>query len=74
MLSSKHGALREWPVRVRGIGRPRNVNIVDYVLGVPDAREQAAFEASIESAASGIVALLDEPIERVMNELNRRKA
>jgi peptidyl-tRNA hydrolase len=46
---------------------------VDHVLGIPDAREQAAIETAVKSAASGVVALLDEPIERVMNEFNRRK-
>lgn len=57
-----------------GIGRPSKGGIIDYVLGVPGDEERSALNDTIERAADGVVALLDRPIEQVMNELNQRKA
>lgn len=56
-----------------GIGRPRDGRIIEHVLGVPNEEETSAFHASLDTAADAVIALLDEPIERVMNELNKRK-
>ncbi|MBN2508728.1 MAG: aminoacyl-tRNA hydrolase [Spirochaetales bacterium] len=57
-----------------GIGRPEDgSSIPDYVLGEPDAAEAALLNPVVTEAADQILRLLEEPIHRVMNDVNRRK-
>lgn len=56
-----------------GIGRPSRGGIVEHVLGAPDGGEAKLLADAVELAAKGVLAALEEPIERVMNELNRRQ-
>ncbi len=55
-----------------GIGRPETgESVIDHVLGVPDNRRK--FDEGIELAATVIMKLLDGvPIQKVMNEFNRK--
>lgn len=56
-----------------GIGRPAfPVDVVDWVLGIPDDQEKRTLHLSVERAARAIELLLDHSIEYVMNELNRK--
>ena len=56
-----------------GIGRPEaEVPVVDHVLGAfPD---EAAMRWGIRRAGEAALALMHEPLERVMNEFNRKEA
>jgi PTH1 family peptidyl-tRNA hydrolase len=55
-----------------GIGRPsRQEQVVDYVLGCPDGPEAQALEQGERRAAEGVLALLHEDPEKVMNALNQ---
>lgn len=56
-----------------GIGRPSGGGIIEHVLGVPNRIEETGFAESLDAAATAVLSLLDQPIERVMNELNKRK-
>ena len=63
----------EFPRMMVGIGRPADgTKIHDYVLGVPDDGSTAVLEAAYLRAAEHILRLVDEPIDRVMNDVNRR--
>jgi peptidyl-tRNA hydrolase, PTH1 family len=58
-----------------GIGRPApGVSVVDHVLGVPGPEEAALLREAVGAAAEGILRMGREPAERIMNELNGRKA
>jgi PTH1 family peptidyl-tRNA hydrolase len=55
-----------------GIGRPsRPEEVVDYVLGSPDGQEAELLERGEQRAAEGVLALLQEEPEKVMNVLNQ---
>jgi PTH1 family peptidyl-tRNA hydrolase len=55
-----------------GIGRPsRQEEVVDYVLGCPSGAEAELLERGVEKAADGVLALLHEEPEKVMNALNQ---
>jgi len=55
-----------------GIGRPaRREEVVDYVLGRPSGQEAGLLERGVARAAEGVLALLREPPEKVMNALNQ---
>jgi PTH1 family peptidyl-tRNA hydrolase len=55
-----------------GIGRPtRPEEVVDYVLGCPSGQEAEALQRGEERAAEGVLALLHEDPEKVMNALNQ---
>ena len=57
---------------VIGIGRPASREaVVSYVLEPPRGPDAAALESAIEKAAHSVLRLLEDPIERVMNDLNR---
>ncbi len=56
-----------------GIGRPPlGVEVVDYVLGIPQAEEYSAINGALERAQLVVDLLLTEGIERTMNETNRK--
>jgi PTH1 family peptidyl-tRNA hydrolase len=55
-----------------GIGRPsRPEEVVDWVLGTPVGAEAELLRRGEERAAEGVLALLHEEPERVMNVLNQ---
>ncbi len=55
-----------------GIGRPEWKNdVVGYVLGIPPSGEQRLLEEAVDRAADGILQLLRDGPERVMNVLNQ---
>jgi PTH1 family peptidyl-tRNA hydrolase len=55
-----------------GIGRPSSpAEVVDYVLGSPDGPEAELLEGGEKRAAEGVLALLREEPEKVMNVLNQ---
>lgn len=56
-----------------GIGRPPNGTVVEHVLGLPEVSERGALATAVRAAADGVLSLFEEPIEKVMNELNRRR-
>jgi PTH1 family peptidyl-tRNA hydrolase len=56
-----------------GIGRPnRREQVVEYVLSEPRGKEVDALEEAVHFAADGVVQLLQEGLEKVMNVFNRR--
>lgn len=55
-----------------GIGRPKNGDVISYVLGEPESGEAEAYASAIETASNAILSLSDTSVQRVMNELNRR--
>jgi PTH1 family peptidyl-tRNA hydrolase len=58
-----------------GIGRPsRQAEVVEYVLGSPGGPEAEALRRGVERAAEGVLALLREDPEKVMNVLNQAPA
>lgn len=57
-----------------GIGKPQyKGQVVNYVLSDPEQTEYALIDQAINRAAEGMLLLLKEKPERVMNVLNRRK-
>ncbi len=55
-----------------GIGRPsRQEEVVDYVLGSPDGAETELLRRGEQRAAEGVLALLREDPQKVMNVLNQ---
>jgi len=55
-----------------GIGRPsRPEEVVDYVLGSPAGTEAELLRQGEQKAAEGVLALLHEEPEKVMNVLNQ---
>ncbi len=58
-----------------GIGRPEHRSaVVSYVLGRPTGEERRLVDEGIASAAEAAYRLFEEPLERVMNEFNRKTA
>jgi PTH1 family peptidyl-tRNA hydrolase len=60
-----------------GIGRPRAGGpeaVVEHVLEAPRGEEQRLIEQGIEAAADGVMRLLAEEPEKVMNALNQSRA
>lgn len=68
-----HAGTSDFKRMYLGIGRPREGGVIEHVLGVPDDAEAKALEEAVELAARGVLSALEQPIERVMNELNRRQ-
>ncbi len=63
----------DFPRLYIGIGRPnRRSHVVQYVLSEPKGKEADALEEAVHSAADGVIRLLDEELEKVMNVFNRR--
>lgn len=56
-----------------GIGRPADGKIIEHVLGSPEAPERARLEDAVETAATAVLSLREQPIEQVMNEVNKRR-
>jgi PTH1 family peptidyl-tRNA hydrolase len=64
---------QDFPRLYIGIGRPnRRGNVVEYVLSEPKGKEADALEEAIHLAADGVIRLLEEGLEKVMNVFNRR--
>ena len=62
---------------VIGIGRPGSGGVeavVEHVLEPPSGREQELIEQGVAVAAEGVLRLLNEEPEKVMNALNQRRA
>jgi peptidyl-tRNA hydrolase len=58
-----------------GIGRPQYKSaVISHVLGSPKGEERARVEEGIRRAADALYRLFEEPLQRVMNEFNRRNA
>ena len=56
-----------------GIGRPDTaVEVVDWVLGVPDTEERELLDEAIIRSAQAVELLLNHTLEYVMNELNKK--
>ncbi len=55
-----------------GVGRPQDGNVVEHVLGLPDAAERSLYDDAIVRAAEAVLALRDHSAQQVMNEINRR--
>ena len=55
---------------VIGIGRPVD-GVVDFVLSRPQGREAELIDQGVAAAAAGILRLLAEEPEKVMNDLNQ---
>ena len=65
---------KDFPRLFIGIGRPREgTTVVDHVLGEAQGEESAVLEAACRRAAEAVLDLLETPIHRVMNDINRRK-
>ncbi len=58
-----------------GIGRPKaGCSVVDHVLGVPDEEESRMILKGVSRARDAALQLFTQPLERVMNEYNRKDA
>jgi len=56
-----------------GIGRPEHRGgVVPHVLGIPRGEEQKQIDEGVDQAAEAAIRLLEAPLERVMNEFNRK--
>jgi PTH1 family peptidyl-tRNA hydrolase len=56
-----------------GIGRPEHRGaVVSHVLSEPGGEERKQLEEGVDRAAEAAVRLLEAPMERVMNEFNRK--
>jgi peptidyl-tRNA hydrolase, PTH1 family len=63
---------QDFPRLYIGIGRPnRRELVVDYVLSEPRGKEADVLEEAVHSAADGVVQLLEQGLEKVMNVFNR---
>lgn len=63
----------DFPRLYIGVGRPnRRTNVVDYVLSEPRGKEANLLEEAVQTAALGVLQLMEEGLERVMNVFNRR--
>jgi PTH1 family peptidyl-tRNA hydrolase len=63
----------DFPRLYIGIGRPnRRTDVVDYVLSEPRGKEANLLEEAVQTAALGVLQLMEEGLERVMNVFNRR--
>ena len=57
-----------------GVGRPSpGVSVVDHVLGYDEHEEHKLAEGE-EKAAEAVMAMVEHPLSRVMNEFNRKQA
>jgi len=57
-----------------GIGRPvKKSDVADFVLSAPSIEDRETMLAAEKTAALSILRLLEEPIERVMYDLNRKE-
>ncbi|MBN2049506.1 MAG: aminoacyl-tRNA hydrolase [Spirochaetales bacterium] len=64
----------DFPRMYIGVGRPELTSeVVDFVLGRPDAEDEALIRSAQEAAARGIIELLDNGLEQVMHEINRKQ-
>ena len=58
-----------------GIGHPgRNGDVIKYVLGRFHQSEKEIYDQMLESAADTVLKLIDQNPEKVMNEINRKRA
>jgi peptidyl-tRNA hydrolase, PTH1 family len=58
-----------------GIGRPEHRSaVISYVLGTPKGEERRLIDEGIALAGEAVYRLFEEPMERVMNEFNRKTA
>jgi len=56
-----------------GVGRPVNsAEVVDHVLGIPSPEEAVRLEEAEKRACDALAALTAEPLDRIINEYNRR--
>ena len=63
----------DFPRLYIGIGRPEaGTGVVDHVLSPPAESEQPRYDRAIADASEALAMLESTPIERVMNEVNRR--
>jgi PTH1 family peptidyl-tRNA hydrolase len=64
---------QDFPRLYIGIGRPnRRDLVVDYVLSEPKGKEAGFLEEAVQFAADGVIQLLEQGLEKVMNVFNRR--
>lgn len=65
----------EFPRIFVGIGRPEYRDaVVPHVLGTPRGEERKRLDEGVERAAEAAVRLMEAPLERVMNEFNRKNS
>lgn len=58
-----------------GVGHPGDRELVrEWVVGDPDQSELPLYEEAYKKTAEAILGVLNGQTERVMNELNRKKA
>lgn len=58
-----------------GIGRPAaRDQVINYVLNRPGSQDKLLIDEAVEKAAQGILRLLSEEPQKVMNELNRKQS
>ncbi|MFP4179992.1 MAG: aminoacyl-tRNA hydrolase [Spirochaetaceae bacterium] len=56
-----------------GIGRPQYKSaVVSHVLGAPEGEERTLLDEGVHKAADALYRLFQEPLEKVMNEFNRK--
>jgi PTH1 family peptidyl-tRNA hydrolase len=64
---------QDFPRLYIGIGRPnRRSRVVEYVLCEPRGKEADVLEEAVHLAADGVIRLMAEGLEKVMNVFNRR--
>ena len=64
---------QDFPRLYIGIGRPnRRDLVVDYVLSEPRGKEADVLEEAVHIAADGVIQLLEQGLDKVMNVFNRR--
>ena len=57
-----------------GIGRPHDSSkIIEHVIGIPDADDLKKINYAAAAASESILKLVENPAEKVMNEINRIK-
>nr|WP_246433825.1 aminoacyl-tRNA hydrolase [Spirochaeta isovalerica] len=57
-----------------GIGHPGHRDLVrDYVIGDPDEQEWPLYGDSYRACAKAVLEICDDKLDKVMNELNRKK-
>jgi PTH1 family peptidyl-tRNA hydrolase len=56
-----------------GVGRPGDpAEVVDHVLGIPSPEEAIGMEEAEKRACDALAGLLTQPLDRIINEYNRR--
>ena len=56
-----------------GVGRPSpGISVVDHVLGAPDEEDRRKIHKACVMAADALRELMEKPVSRVMEDLNRR--